>query len=399
MPRPNKNVTWYGPTGSLSSTGSSSSGTAKAGSIVETYSGVSRRKPKGWKNPTAYSFSSNSVRSAYGTVISGQHKGFYNGSYNPIESWQMYYGYRPNINEDDAFTVAMSDAKANDDLGIANASLIAALGALKSSKINLGVAYAERKLTAQLIGSTATRLAKAGTQLKRRETRNAMRTLGISNRKAAPIGKNFAGLWLEMQYGWKPLLSDVYGSAEALASRDRSDWRVTAKGFKTVRDSGYRFIQTGYGNAGYFGSARSVKRAMTRIDAIPANGALISLASLGVTNPLLIAWERVPFSFVVDWIYPVGNWLNTLDSQLGYRDITSSTSYLLKVDWQAGGVSGSTDSNGRYTNSNWTASRSQRKLVRSVQSGLIIPRLPRIKNPASMTHMANALALLRQVFS
>lgn len=34
------------------------------------------------------------------------------------------------------------------------------------------------------------------------------------------------------------------------------------------------------------------------------------LASLGVTNPLKIVWNAIPFSFLLDWVWPVSNWLD-----------------------------------------------------------------------------------------
>jgi hypothetical protein len=40
---------------------------------------------------------------------------------------------------------------------------------------------------------------------------------------------------------------------------------------------------------------------------------------LGLTNPLAIAWELVPFSFVLDWLVPVGTWLQSLDATLGVK--------------------------------------------------------------------------------
>lgn len=40
-------------------------------------------------------------------------------------------------------------------------------------------------------------------------------------------------------------------------------------------------------------------------------------AQLGLTNPTEILWELAPFSFVLDWILPIGDWLKSLDSGFG----------------------------------------------------------------------------------
>jgi hypothetical protein len=40
------------------------------------------------------------------------------------------------------------------------------------------------------------------------------------------------------------------------------------------------------------------------------------LHSLGVTKPLSVIWELVPFSFVVDWFVSVGEWISSLEDEL-----------------------------------------------------------------------------------
>ena len=49
------------------------------------------------------------------------------------------------------------------------------------------------------------------------------------------------------------------------------------------------------------------------------NPLLVSLSSLGLTNPVDLVWEELKFSFVVDWFLPIGNWLQTWDAGLGWR--------------------------------------------------------------------------------
>jgi hypothetical protein len=39
---------------------------------------------------------------------------------------------------------------------------------------------------------------------------------------------------------------------------------------------------------------------------------------LGLINPAVVAWELVPFSFLVDWFIPVGKFLDSWTDQLGY---------------------------------------------------------------------------------
>jgi hypothetical protein len=44
---------------------------------------------------------------------------------------------------------------------------------------------------------------------------------------------------------------------------------------------------------------------------------LSELQQLGLTNPALVAWELVPFSFVFDWFIQVGDWLTGLTALQG----------------------------------------------------------------------------------
>jgi len=44
---------------------------------------------------------------------------------------------------------------------------------------------------------------------------------------------------------------------------------------------------------------------------------LASLKQFGLANPLSIAWELVPWSFVVDWVLPVGEFLDACTATFG----------------------------------------------------------------------------------
>lgn len=54
--------------------------------------------------------------------------------------------------------------------------------------------------------------------------------------------------------------------------------------------------------------------------------------TLGLTNPAAIAWELVPFSFVVDWFIPIGNFLNSWTDFLGLRFEDSYNTRYVKVE-------------------------------------------------------------------
>lgn len=395
MPRQNYNVTLKGPTSWEFSDGSPLAGpfTSIARRGSGKYTGTQRRKPVGFLSPTDYYMEEETTTYQHGTC-----------DFNSLRPLTGMFGVimrgivgapdgTGRFNGDGFFGEAFSaDTIKERENDLRNQSLIAARINLKSSSVNLGIAFGERRATANLLGSTATSLATSVRALRRGETRNAMNALGISSRRREPRGANVPQKWLELQYGWKPLLSDVYGAARALEKRPKGDWRVTAKATRKVKiESNVRNTDEIFAHAC---SARGQLSCFTRIDALPQNEALISLASLGVTNPLLIGWELVPYSFVVDWVLPIGDYLESLDAMLGYSTAAYSSSYFGKVNWVDRGLR---SPSGKTRNS-FIGTKQVVYLNRVTSNSVPLPSLPRFKDPRSLGHMANGLALLATAF-
>lgn len=49
-----------------------------------------------------------------------------------------------------------------------------------------------------------------------------------------------------------------------------------------------------------------------------------------ILSPLLTAWELVPYSFVIDWFLPIGDFLAQYSSTDGLTFLSGSTSYKAK---------------------------------------------------------------------
>jgi hypothetical protein len=353
-----------------------------------------RRKPRSWVPPTSYSLFYRRWQRAYGTYTYVHNPSVPNSKY----SWIGVIGGAPS-GEFNSLNHFDSIALENDlyDAELTNQALIKARLQLKGTKVNLGVAFAERNQTAKLLGDTAIRLAKSFNELRRGHVRNAMRQLGISSKAREPRGSSVPNKWLELQYGWKPLLSDVYGSAVALEEVPAHDWRVTVKA--TARSE--KTFQGTYAPISDAGICTATGRnsVFTRLDALPGNEPLGSLASLGITNPLLIAWELVPFSFIIDWAFPIGNWLDSLDALLGYESAYYSSSYLTRSEWVGKGVNVDLGNGfGGYVDADYLETKKIVRLVRTASDSVPLPNFPPIKDGRSLGHMANGLALLASVF-
>lgn len=365
-------------------------------SAAESSDGTSRRKPVGWISPTAYSMVGRWSRASTGVHSVSKVYPTYTQGYEYTGQVVSLDNSGP-IAHHAVCNAALTEPSTglNDEV---NNAKIKAFSNLKGKSIDLGVAFGERNQTARLLGDTATRLARSVRALKHGEVRKAMRELGISSQKGEPRGSNWPQKWLELQYGWKPFLSDVYGAASALENRDRSDWRVTAKGTAKKNLRGLKHRNPVYPDpVGYFCSAEGWQGAFVRLDAVPNGSFSGTLSSLGVINPLLVAWELVPYSFVVDWCLPIGGWLESLDAMLQYESAVQSVSTFTKVDWSYFGLSAKW-ADGTEVVNNFSGTRSFVALNRSVGAATL-PSFPSFKDPRSLGHMANGLALLSAAFA
>jgi hypothetical protein len=131
-----------------------------------------------------------------------------------------------------------------------------------------------------------------------------------------------------------------------------------------------------------------------------------NITRLGLTNPPQLAWELIPFSFVFDWLLPIGDWLSSLDATVGLRFSDGSKSVKRDLT-RTITTRKTTQSSGPFT---WgtqtskevkvdTSSFVEDSIVRTKLSSFPDVAFPPFKNPASMMHLATALALLRKAIS
>lgn len=214
------------------------------------------------------------------------------------------------------------------DQGLIDASnrAIAKLGEQASAtRFNAAQFFAERRQTAELFASTANRIASAVRSLKKANLKGFMQSLSLSGTEArsvaatwrqverTPASKRIANHWLEYVFGWVPLLDDVKGAAELLAARAVSD---VPKGSITGQGRALMTYASNNGTIAQNLLYRTKVRYVCHVDL--EDEAKMLLSQTGISNPLLLAWELVPYSFVVDWFLPVGNYLESLTAFDGF---------------------------------------------------------------------------------
>lgn len=271
--------------------------------------------------------------------------------------------------------------------------------ATKGSDFNMGVFLGESHQTLSMIADSATRLAKAYTQTRKGDVVSAFKTLynpatmgrrrPRTNREYATQG--VAQNWLELQYGWMPLLQDMKSGAELLSHqlhvpfRERQSVRITRRIPQSVLDSF---------NAAYTLPAAEV---FTSKNLVAYYSEPLSIPVLsGLADPELIAWELVPFSFVADWVAPIGDYLSARAFASHISGTFVSTLMTKRV---VNGIAFKQTAQGIYSG-NGVYRVGSCTVQRTVSTSLRVP-LPEVKpldKVASWKHCVNALALVTQAF-
>lgn len=251
--------------------------------------------------------------------------------------------------------------------------------------VNIAEMVKTRRDTIGMISKNTMQIAKAVSFLRKGKVKKSMRALGLTKE---PKSKTASSRWLEMQYGWLPLMGDIH----TLASQPLNDPLIKRSSSRTFSQT--KNFTTGFnpfeGQVSLFQETKVRFYATFQID----SAAISAGHQVGILNPALLAWESVPFSFVVDWFLPVGSYLESLTALKGVkiiqfgksitnRSTCTSVYYMPKNSTYIGVDSGQSISFAR------SKSRASESLSRP---------LPRFKNPLSLGHFANALALLRTSF-
>lgn len=201
----------------------------------------------------------------------------------------------------------------NWDGNAVNEARIKTMKKLADGKYDLGVELAEARRTADLLADTFSDLARAALAVKRGNIPSLKRLLSkhLSGRDA--IGVKPAQWWLQYRYGWKPLVNTVYNSYELLTSQLERPLLMSAQ----VTIPGSSLVQGQVVHPGFVTSGGGVWSTRCRVHAA-LDSRLFNMANtLGVSNPASIAWELVPFSFVIDWGLPIGDLLEAMSASQG----------------------------------------------------------------------------------
>jgi hypothetical protein len=174
---------------------------------------------------------------------------------------------------------------------------------LRDSKASLAVDIAQGGQTYRMISSSVDRVLTFARKLKRQPM--------------AELSK----AWLEYQYGWRPALQTMYEVANHVRNNCLSRV-VKGYGHEQVPISDSYALGGGPLTVSRRGSYTLHCTFGCRLNI--KNNTLYDLQRFTTLNPASIAWELVPYSFVVDWFYDVGNYLTDLETAVSMGHLVSN---------------------------------------------------------------------------
>jgi hypothetical protein len=192
-------------------------------------------------------------------------------------------------------------------IGEQNAALNKLLAKVKGHEFNSMVALAELNKSVSMITMNLSKLGRAILALKRGDFSTAARCLGARPGSSRLKPTDVSGRWLELQYGWRPLLADCFESMKAFEQLSNGPRK---KVFSTGI-LGYRRQHEFSGSPGNFSClAFGEQRRFYKYEMYEE---MSFERQLGVMDPYSVIWELIPYSFVVDWFVPFGTYLENLN--------------------------------------------------------------------------------------
>lgn len=279
------------------------------------------------------------------------------------------------------------------DSNILNEAHTEALLRIADGKAQLGNMLAESKKTFHHLLDTSVQLLTAYRAARRGEWTKVQKALGLGF-KDVLAGSSPANRWLEYQYGWKPLMSDIHSLYGILGGNLKSGAPLVYGRGSGHRSQSTSSTQTDASTKIYSKEFKFEQKVVCKIHAKFDASKWRTASQVGLLNPLAIGWELVPFSFVLDWFMPVGNVLEAMTARAGLSFVSGADS------WRSFGsckiqnisTSGSLTKRGKATLKLCDFSR-------SALGNWPSPLPYAAESPFSTTRSLNALALWRSTVS
>lgn len=373
--------TGFNPDGSIS-WGPNTGKTSKAWRTRSfSFTGFGRNDPKKKLLPTAGTYSL--TNNCYG-VGSVTYYNYYNGwlssrsVYTGVTEGQVSYHQNP-------FT---SDPYY--DSNVYNEALTRLYDQIRQAETNLAVSIGEGRETSKMLGKALRSMGEVLLVAKRAK-RDFLRS----------PSKSLAQIWLSYKYGWLPLYSDVYAFLN-FTSRTFDETTFVARRSRTVTVDKTQKVAS----PSVWSTTKGFQRhsALISVTTKVSDTTAFDRSRITSLNPLSVAWELVPFSFVVDWFVDVGGYLALQEAALG-SGLTFKRGFVTEVCVQkaSNDVVGTEIGPGYpvtygrviYNSRNRELYRVAKR--RQVLTGFPRPNFPRFKVSLGSQRILSAASLIRTV--
>jgi len=279
------------------------------------------------------------------------------------------------------------DIKLIDDADLIRNSLLAKV---KGDAVNLANMVGEYKQAADLFASSCKKIYHLAQAVIKRDPRilvyDYFSPSGRPRRELTRRARRDVGrVYLELVYGVLPLAQDMDGVFKAMKHRFESQPLLRKYDARIVHKYENSDIVSGTYLPGRRRQWAKLVTSGVAVAEINRAELLRGVGQYGFTNPLSLAWELTPFSFVIDWWINVGEVLSSLDNP------TFLDNFVVQVSrkYQGNTVIKVMDSSGTYTE--WFKQRDSPSTVLYPYATL------HLKPKTSLRHIANGIALLTQL--
>jgi hypothetical protein len=197
------------------------------------------------------------------------------------------------------------------------------------SQSQTGSSLGELNQSASMIANRAGQLAASARSARAGNIVGALSALSVSGRppnKRKPGSHHaLADAWLELHFGWVPMIQDIYDATEVLVRPIKTLWASerASESLNITLNGNNGFPYRCYGRCAAVCQAGIV---VNNPNVVLANG-------LGLLNPAAVAWELVPFSFVADWFGNIGQVLGSMTDYMGTTLVNPYRTEFIKYDW------------------------------------------------------------------
>lgn len=195
----------------------------------------------------------------------------------------------------------------------------------------------EVKESYSMVEKTAKALVGVALGIRHGDPRKVMNSLGMVENAASSnylgkrlkrAGKSFGDKWLALHFGIQPMIQDIGSAVNAIQNPNLGS-RFCMGEARDHKQEVLIDVNNQYGTVRQGYDLAQRVHLGSRVRVVNPNANLAN--QLGFTNPLSVAWEAVPYSFVVDWFSNVGQCLSACTDLFGLEVVKSYS-----VAFQAG---------------------------------------------------------------